>query len=1303
MIRVLVCTAVLALPTIVFGQPRVATPTFSIEGGEYATVVEVIVRVATPGATIRVTQNGRDPIESDPIVASGEKIVIARSLTLKARAFLKRRGPSEVRTESFKIAPASGPPIGPGDAAASGRRAVLATPDGRVLAWRHDKPPRIVEKLTLVMAVAAGGAHTLALAKDGHVYAWGANNSGQLGDGTHVSRERPIRVRGLSNVVRVVAGRSHNLALTADGRVWAWGANDSGQLGIALKHARVPSPIPALADVVAIDAGGSHSLAVTRNGDVFAWGANNHGQLGDGSRKTRRTPIRIGITSAAEVAAGSRHSLALGRDGSVYSWGFGARGELGTRSLNAVARPQLIEGLLAVTVRAGRDFSAAVRPDGALMMWGANDSGQLGDGTLVDRPAPTLGPSIPAISTLSLGGRHSIAVTATGDVWTWGRTPAPTETMSDVADWGPPIAPEADVDTSPPTIVAEVSPAPETAWFTTPVVVTFRCTDDSGTVTCPGPVTVAGDGASQVVSGTAVDAAGNQATASVTINVDQTPPAVALIDSPDNSTTTATQVLLTGRVFDAASGLANPFRCNGSPVPVTEEAFECVVALRTGANHVSLEASDIAGHFTAEGIVITRVDKTPGLTISPDARTMVIREVAPLSLTDELGTVVSGASWESSDPGIAVLSDDDPPVVTAVGGGTATISAVKGGRTAESTVIVSTAATLPPGTVRWSIAPTPGFTMERPIFTHRVDPSVPDMFLVETRTPGEATLRAVTADGELLWTQESPGIPLMGDAFGGVIAGLPYDVNSGSEFRAFERLGTAGGVSPWRYESSFASLQPAQAPDGTLYAIEYVASKDVHGDRFLDKHAIVIDGRTGGVIDRRPLAREIDTYTFLIDGQDAICGTSRFENAPDTVGPVVGSDGRGYLLIRRRVKDVVDSCNGQTQWPQRTVDHGVDLMILSPVAPPVMQPVLAETCAVPRFAQAGCDRTPLLTQVVPDGIGGVLAIWRRAGTLLDSDAVHTIVTRRDKNGALSETLLERSISIHTVGQDGIVYVGTERGYSAIDTRSWTTKWGDDVVGFAPLAAHPDGGAAVFSQWSGEYSTVDDAGQLDETVLNLPMRWPTQEFGNWIGVGEAGLLSVAGQFPDATRFSSAGGNAQLQFAERKPGRGLFLKSHLAVTDGNNLIRYRHLSVRISPHNQERWRFQSPNTDTFGNWYFTIGAGPTGGDTTGACSGTLMGGVNRSSDFNIAPYDPLETLTYEAANEDALIEALLNRFRAYDNDLPYACFPENNDGYYNSNSYAAGLLNAAGLSVVGRPTRVPALFPGVRKPVPPQKFQ
>ena len=88
-----------------------------------------------------------------------------------------------------------------------------------------------------IVAVAAGYYHSLALKNDGTVWAWGANGSGQLGDGTTTDRLTPVQVVGpggsgwFTDVQAVAAGLHHSLALKTDGTVWAWGANWYGQLG----------------------------------------------------------------------------------------------------------------------------------------------------------------------------------------------------------------------------------------------------------------------------------------------------------------------------------------------------------------------------------------------------------------------------------------------------------------------------------------------------------------------------------------------------------------------------------------------------------------------------------------------------------------------------------------------------------------------------------------------------------------------------------------------------------------------------------------------------------------------------------------------------------------------------------------------------------------------------------------------------------------------------------------------------------------------------------------------------------------
>ena len=530
----------------------------------------------------------------------------------------------------------------------------------------------------------------------------------------------------------------------------------------------------------------------------------------------------------------------------------------------------------------------------------------------------------------------------------------------------------------------------------------------------------------------------------------------------------------------------------------------------------------------------------------------------------------------------------------------------------------------------------------------------------------------------------------MGDSFGGVIAGVLRSIDSGSDFRALVRLGEAGGVPPWQYESAGALLRPAQAADGTLYAIEYVPGLDQFGDRFWDTHAIVIDGRTGRLIARRPFPRDVETYVAGLEEEGFICTSTRVEGAPATVGPIVGSDGRGYLLIRRRLKHMLDSCIEQTAWPQRTIDNGVDLIILSPDAPPVVEPIFSEACNVPRLAQAACDTPAFLTQVVPDGIGGVLAIWGQQ---------QTVVTRRDEAGGLVDTPMEMTASIHSVGQNGIVYVPLDEGYGAIDITTWTPIWATEGP-YAPLAAHPDGGAALFEPWTGTYQTVNSAGQRDATSLHLPLRWPVQQFGNWIGASAAGLLSVAGQFPDASRWIAGGGNQQGQAQVRNPGVGIFLKSHWAF---EGVPTFKHFSIRIVPSAQAFWRGTDPSgflpEDVYGNRFMTLGAGTGPDDTHLGCSGTLTKGKNRNRDV-IEAASSLDQYPVSRSHESEVIWSLIEAFNRYADNLPYACFPESNPGSYNSNSFARGLQDVVGLPT---PSARPNLVaPGWFTPVPARYF-
>ena len=191
---------------------------------------------------------------------------------------------------------------------------------------------------------AAGSDHSLALAADGTVWAWGGNSSGQLGDGTvegalfpfeykilRVSSQSSqeigtrwrcvamepfgpgvatITVRSVMASPRARPSQGRYLMSTISSRLpqelcipWRWeqmelsgheGYNSSGQLGDGNQSSQfTPVATQNVDNVIAIAAGSTHSMALDTSGAVWAWGDNFYGQLGDGSRVDRGNPVQV--------------------------------------------------------------------------------------------------------------------------------------------------------------------------------------------------------------------------------------------------------------------------------------------------------------------------------------------------------------------------------------------------------------------------------------------------------------------------------------------------------------------------------------------------------------------------------------------------------------------------------------------------------------------------------------------------------------------------------------------------------------------------------------------------------------------------------------------------------------------------------------------------------------------------------------------------------------------------------------------------------------------------------------------------
>ncbi|MCM1296151.1 MAG: hypothetical protein NC311_11475, partial [Muribaculaceae bacterium] len=320
--------------------------------------------------------------------------------------------------------------------------------------------------------VCAGKDFTVALKSDGSVWAWGDNSYGQLGTGKTYEEmpyaPYPVRVVGMNKIMprltlikEIAAGYHHALARTADGSVYAWGANDRGQLGQAediyktydvngdtikveiddeLRGQMTQSicyPVQVWGDkdksgylmgVSDISANGDYSLAATSpEGYVYSWGDNSEAQLATGyvvsaigdmrtfpervvADTREKEPSKRYLTHAETVIAGPYHAAALGqfpyaKDGgtstsnSVYVavWGDNSHGQLGlgperstpdsdgmlrsyavdyVRRRNTQGDPDVLDSVIAVA--AGRYHTVMLTSGGNVYVAGDATHGQLG-------------------------------------------------------------------------------------------------------------------------------------------------------------------------------------------------------------------------------------------------------------------------------------------------------------------------------------------------------------------------------------------------------------------------------------------------------------------------------------------------------------------------------------------------------------------------------------------------------------------------------------------------------------------------------------------------------------------------------------------------------------------------------------------------------------------------------------------------------------------------------------------------------------------------------------------------------------
>jgi len=291
----------------------------------------------------------------------------------------------------------------------------------------YSSPKQITATSTWSAVSSGAQGPSFGLKRNGTLWAWGRNTSGQLGLGDTTNRSSPVQVGLLTNWSGIQSHAATTIATQSNGTIWGWGDNSQGTLGLGNTTSySTPKQIGGLTNWLTVSGSyqGGYVLAIKTDGTLWSWGQNGSGQLGLGNTTLYSSPKQVGSSvDWSKVYASTQSAFAIKTNGTLWSWGGNSYGQLGLNNTTVYSSPKQV-GLLVnwLNISAGYFYAVAIKTDGTLWAWGDNASGQLGLGNTTAYSSPKQIGILTTWLKVTGGCYATGAIKNDGTLWTWGKS-----------------------------------------------------------------------------------------------------------------------------------------------------------------------------------------------------------------------------------------------------------------------------------------------------------------------------------------------------------------------------------------------------------------------------------------------------------------------------------------------------------------------------------------------------------------------------------------------------------------------------------------------------------------------------------------------------------------------------------------------------------------------------------------------------------------------------------------------------------------------------------------------------------------